>query len=275
MIPPEKPDIIYLLAEPTAQAVFAYKKFNVQIVNIGFESSGAMQSIMSFSNIKSLFMTFAMPQYPTWFYPILLNDFELVIDQRHVIPAPYEALTQTVNQLMFDCFVDQDVVSAPSDLYHSLTFENFNCTDRTGGFYGKDNVNVFHTSTLFEGIKESKTLYPNKFMLAWKLATDDSFMRGYNSSKLGARTNIQVILHGNLTKAILDNTDTNKEQNQTDLKQFIAMRSYPDPTKASITPMMHYLCDAFMRITFDNNPEPQVLNIDVIGELAGSMINAG
>ncbi|KAA6395028.1 MAG: hypothetical protein EZS28_009449 [Streblomastix strix] len=52
------------------------------------------------------------------------------------------------------------------------------------------------------------------------------------------------------------------------------MRSHPDPTKASITPMQHYLCDAFIRITFDNNPDPQILNIDVIGELAGSAINA-
>ncbi|KAA6390929.1 MAG: hypothetical protein EZS28_013547, partial [Streblomastix strix] len=111
MIPPEKPDIVYLLTEPTEDGVFAYKKFNVRIVNMqnaangdrlpqnsisqinnariekleiqnicfnvenedaivnmikyGFESSGAMQSIMSFSNIKSLFMTFAMPMYPT------------------------------------------------------------------------------------------------------------------------------------------------------------------------------------------------------------------
>ncbi|KAA6353905.1 MAG: hypothetical protein EZS28_050568, partial [Streblomastix strix] len=132
MIPPKKPDIVYLLAEPTEDGVFAYKKFNVRIVNMqnaangdrlpqnsisyinnarfekleiqnicfnvenedaivnmikqqrivnfptqefrsqssnfpfsGFESSGAMQSIMSFSNIKSLFMTFAMPMYPT------------------------------------------------------------------------------------------------------------------------------------------------------------------------------------------------------------------
>ncbi|KAA6398318.1 MAG: hypothetical protein EZS28_006156 [Streblomastix strix] len=275
MIPPEKPDIVYLLAEPTAQAVLAYKKFNVRIVNIGFGSSGAMQSIMSFSNIKSLLMTFVMSQQPTWFYLILLNDFVLIIYQLHVIPALYEALTQTVNGLMFDCFVDQDVVSAPSDLYHSFTFENFNCTDRTGGFYGKDSVNVFHTSTLFEGTKESKTLHPNKYMLAWKLATDDSFMCGNNSSKLGARTNIQVILHSNFTKGILVNTDTNKDQNQNDLKQFIALGSYPDPTEASITPIMHYLCDAFMRITFDNNSDPQVLNIDVIGELAGSAINAG
>ncbi|KAA6357475.1 MAG: hypothetical protein EZS28_046998, partial [Streblomastix strix] len=133
MIPPEKPDIIYLLKEPDEDIIFRYKKFNVRIVNMqnaangdrgpqnsisqinnarfekleiqnicfnvenedaivnlireqrlvnfptqvfrsqsssfpfsGFtEQSGAMQSIMSFSNIKSLFMTFAMPQYPT------------------------------------------------------------------------------------------------------------------------------------------------------------------------------------------------------------------
>ncbi|KAA6373874.1 MAG: hypothetical protein EZS28_030599 [Streblomastix strix] len=199
-----------------------------------------------------------MPQYPTWFYPILFYDFDLIIDQRHVVPQPYDALTHTVNGLMFDCFVDQDVVNAPSDLYHSLTFENINCSDK-GNFYGSEDVNVFAVSTLFEWTKASKTLYPNKYMLAWKLATDDSFMRGYNSSKLG----------------VLDSTEIYKEQNQNDLKQFIAMRSYPNPTKASITPMMHYLCDAFMRITFDNNPDPQVLNIDVIGEIGGSTINAG
>ncbi|KAA6380981.1 MAG: hypothetical protein EZS28_023492 [Streblomastix strix] len=342
MIPPEKPDIVYLLAEPTENDVFAYKKFNVRIVNMqnaangdrgpqnsisqinnarfeklviqnicfnveneeaiinmireqrivnfptqvfrsqssnfpfsGFtEQSGAMQSIMSFSNIKSIFMTFAMPQYPTWFYPILFYDFDLIIDQRHVVPQPYNALTQTVNGLMFDCFVDQDVVSAPSDLYHSLTFENLNCSDK-GDFYGQGDVNVFANTTLFVGTKASKTLYPNKYMLVWKLVTDDSFMRGNNSSKQGARTNIQVILNRNLTKGVLDSTDINKDQNQNELKQFIAMRSYPDPTKASITPMLHYLCDALMRITFDNNPDPQVLNIDVIGELGGSTINAG
>ncbi|KAA6397054.1 MAG: hypothetical protein EZS28_007415, partial [Streblomastix strix] len=238
------------------------------------EQSGAMQSIMSFSNIKSLFMTFAMPQYSTWFYPILIYDFDLIIDQRHVVPQPYNALTQTVNGLMFDCFVDQDVVSAPSDLYHSFTFENLNCSDK-GDFYGRGDVNVFTTTTLFVGTKANKTLYPNIYMLAWKLATDNSFMRGYNSSKLGARTNKQVILNGNLTKGVLDSTYIHKDQNQNDLKQFIAIRSYPDPTKASITPMLHYLCDAFMRITFDNNPDPQVLNIDVIGELGGSTINAG
>ncbi|KAA6395027.1 MAG: hypothetical protein EZS28_009448 [Streblomastix strix] len=91
------------------------------------------------------------------------------------IPQPYDALTQTVNGLMFDCFVDQDVVIAPSDLYHSLTFENINCQDK-GGFYGNGDVNVFVRSKLFEGTKVTKTLYPNIYMLAWKLATDDSFM---------------------------------------------------------------------------------------------------
>ncbi|KAA6342728.1 MAG: hypothetical protein EZS28_052364, partial [Streblomastix strix] len=46
----------------------------------------------------------------------------------------------------------------------------------------------------------------------------------------------------------------------------------PDPRKASITPMMHYLCDAFVRIVFDDSSMPQVLNIDVIGELAKGAI---
>ncbi|KAA6359624.1 MAG: hypothetical protein EZS28_044849 [Streblomastix strix] len=40
MIPPEKPDIVYLLTEPTAQAVFAYKKFNVRIVNMQNAANG-------------------------------------------------------------------------------------------------------------------------------------------------------------------------------------------------------------------------------------------
>jgi hypothetical protein len=50
--------------------------------------------------------------------------------------------------------------------------------------------NIFYNTTLFRGSKATKTLYPNKFMLAWKMATDDSFMRGYNSSIMGTRTNI-------------------------------------------------------------------------------------
>ncbi|KAA6357908.1 MAG: hypothetical protein EZS28_046565 [Streblomastix strix] len=198
-------------------------------------------------------MTFAMPQYPTWLFPVLFHNFDLVIDQRHVIPAPYEALTQTVNGAMFDCFVDQDVVSAPSDLYHLLTFENANINDQKY-FYGPTDgtitgsANIFYATTLYTGTKETKTLYPNKYMLAWKLATDDSFMRGYNSSKISARTNIQ---------------------------HFIGMRAYPDPVQVGLTPITHYLCDAIVRIMFDDNPDPQVLSLEVIGELGGSMVRSG
>ncbi|KAA6375646.1 MAG: hypothetical protein EZS28_028825 [Streblomastix strix] len=277
MIPPEKPDIIYLLAKPTAQGVFAYKKFNIQNICFNVENEDTIVNMIREQRIVNL---------PTQVFRSQSSNFPFggfteqsgsmqIIDQRLVIPAPYEALTQTINVLMFECFVDQDVVSAPSDLYQSLTFENLNCYDTGGGFYGKDNVNVFSSFTLFDGTKATKTLYPNKYMLVWKLATDDSFMRGYNSSKYGSRTNIQVILHGNLTKGVLDSTDTNKDQNQNDLKQFISMRSYHDPTKASITTMPHYICEAFVRISFDNNPDPQVLNVDVTGELAGNAVNAG
>ncbi|KAA6388239.1 MAG: hypothetical protein EZS28_016232 [Streblomastix strix] len=315
MIPPEKPDIVYLLAGDTVDAQ-SYQRYNIRIVNMQYASagdkipqnsifqidiakfdvleiqnvcfnieneeaiisliqkqkiinfplqvfrtqssnfpfsgfnktSGSMQSVMSFSNIKSLFMTFALPQYPTWFFLVLFTGLNLVIDQNNVIPQPQKSLNQATNGQMFDCFVDQDVVSAPSDLYHSLTFKNLNVDDRSN-YYGRiDKVNqyktanLFYLTTLYNGSKAIKTLYPNKYMLAWKLATDDSFMRGFNSSNLGARTNVQVIL------------------------------VYPNPTKVSITPMMHYLCDAFVRIIFDDNSMPQVLNIDVIGELSGGAI---
>ncbi|KAA6382358.1 MAG: hypothetical protein EZS28_022117, partial [Streblomastix strix] len=58
MIPPEKPDIVYLLGRLEDEDPLNY--------SAGFQSvSGSMQSIMSFANIKALFMTFAMPQYPT------------------------------------------------------------------------------------------------------------------------------------------------------------------------------------------------------------------
>ncbi|KAA6403330.1 MAG: hypothetical protein EZS28_001144 [Streblomastix strix] len=63
--------------------------------------------------------------------------------------------------------------------------------------------------------------------------------------------------------------------NQNDFKQFIAMRSYPDPHQVALTPIMHYLCNAFIRITFDDNPDPQVLSMDVIGEISGSSIKSG
>ncbi|KAA6401277.1 MAG: hypothetical protein EZS28_003194 [Streblomastix strix] len=271
----QKPDVVYLLSKEEDEDPQAY--------SFGFQAvSGSMQSIMSFANIKALFMTFAMPQYPTWFFPVLFYNFNLVVDQKNLIPQPYKALTQTTNSQMFDCFVDQDVVSAPSDLYHSLTFENVNVDDKNN-FYGYvdpagdvgTTANIFYNTTLYNGSKATKTLYPNKFMLAWKMATDDSFMRGQNSSKIGARTNIQVILNGNLTKGIVDTTKLYPSQNQNDFKQFIGMRSYLDPHQVALTPIMHYLCDAFIRITFDVNPDPQVLSMDVIGEIGGSSIRSG
>ncbi|KAA6399209.1 MAG: hypothetical protein EZS28_005267 [Streblomastix strix] len=63
--------------------------------------------------------------------------------------------------------------------------------------------------------------------------------------------------------------------NQNDFKQFIGMHSYPDPHQVALTPIMHYLCVAFIRITFDDNPDPQVLSMDVIGEIGGSSIRSG
>ncbi|KAA6356059.1 MAG: hypothetical protein EZS28_048414 [Streblomastix strix] len=70
-------------------------------------------------------------------------------------------------------------------------------------------------------------------MLVKKIATDDSFTRGYNSSKIGARINIQL------------------------------------------TPLKHYFCDAIVRVTFDVAPDPQVLTLEVIGEIGATMIRAG
>ncbi|KAA6396193.1 MAG: hypothetical protein EZS28_008281 [Streblomastix strix] len=122
MIPPEKPDIVYLMHESAAD-IINYDRFTIRIVNMQKAADGddvpqntisqiqnaifnkleiqntgnSLQSIMSFANIKSLFMMLAMPQYPTWFFPVLFQGFDLIIDQRHVIPAPYEALIQIVN----------------------------------------------------------------------------------------------------------------------------------------------------------------------------------
>ncbi|KAA6363556.1 MAG: hypothetical protein EZS28_040918 [Streblomastix strix] len=114
-------------------------------------------------------------------------------------------------------------------------------------------------------------------MLAWKMATDDSFMRGYNASKMGARTNIQVSLTGSLTEGIVGTEliKFNVDENQNNLISFIATRAYPTPTYAQITPQMHYLCDAIIRFTFDDAPDPQVLNFEIIGEVVGTMIRSG
>ncbi|KAA6360914.1 MAG: hypothetical protein EZS28_043559 [Streblomastix strix] len=224
MIPPEKPDVIFLnnIAKTEYQhmeneeviidmirnqriinfptQVLRTQSSNYPASNIG-DGGGFIQTIMSFANIKSMFVTFAMPQYPTWFLPVLFKNIELIIDQRHVIPAAYPALTQDV----------------------------------CGGI-GKQPENVFYNTSLNNGSKTVKVYYPNKFMLAWKLATDDSFMRRYNSSKIGSRTNIQVQL--------------------------------------GVTPVEN-ICDSIVPIMFDDNPDPQVLTLEVIGEIGGSAIRSG
>ncbi|KAA6390457.1 MAG: hypothetical protein EZS28_014013 [Streblomastix strix] len=207
--------------------------------NIG-DGGGFIQTIMSFDNIKSIFVTFAMPQHPTWFFPVIFKNIDLIIDQCHVIPAAYPALTQDVCGQIFDCFVDLDVVSAPSDLFHSLVFENQSIDDKNHPYGFEGSVirlpeNVFYNTMLYNISKAIKVYYPNQFMLTWKLATDDSFMRGYNSSKIGARTNIQNI---------------------------------------KLTPLTHYLCVGIVCIMFDDNPDPQVLTLEVIGEIVGSAIRS-
>ncbi|KAA6388756.1 MAG: hypothetical protein EZS28_015718 [Streblomastix strix] len=269
-----------------AQKIIHFPTQVLKSQSTNYPMSGTqMQTIMSFSNIKSVFMTFVMQQYPTWFFPILMKKIDLIIDQKHATPNPNEALTADVNGSIFQCFVDQDIVSAPSDLYRSLTFENININDKNYQ-YGKDDGpaenqdNEFFNTTLFRGSKAIKTYYPNKFMLAWKLATDDSFMRGYNSTRVGARTNIQMILHYNIANGIIDNymvldTDPATTENQNNFAGFIGTRSYPISTQIAQTPLVLFLCDSIVRIMFDDAPEPQVLNLEVIGEIGGSMIMAG
>ncbi|KAA6363979.1 MAG: hypothetical protein EZS28_040494, partial [Streblomastix strix] len=110
------------------------------------------------------------------------------------------------------------------------------------------------------GSKAIKTYYPNKFMLAWKLATDDSFMRGYNSTRID-------------NSKVYDDTDN--PENQNNFAGFIGTRSYPISTQIAQTPLVHFLCDSIVRIMFDDAPEPQILNLEVIGEIGGSMIMAG
>ncbi|KAA6388280.1 MAG: hypothetical protein EZS28_016197 [Streblomastix strix] len=111
-------------------------------------------------------------------------------------------------------------------------------------------------------------------MLAWKMATDDQFMRRYISSKMGARTNIQVCLSGILTEGIIDNTLIKPagDDKQNNHISFTATRSYPTPTYAQITPQMRYLCDVIIRFTFDEAHDPQVLNFEIIGQVGGTMI---
>ncbi|KAA6379035.1 MAG: hypothetical protein EZS28_025439 [Streblomastix strix] len=233
---------------------------NYPASNIG-DGDGFIQTIMSFANIKSLFVTFAMPQYPTWFFPVLFKNIDLIIDQRHVIPSAYPALTQDVCGQMFVCFVDQDVVSSSSDLYHSLVFENQHIDDHDYPY----------------GIEVTETVGQLRpFMLAWKLATDDSFMIRYNSSKIGARINILVqIVVTPVDDICTDNAIRPADIDQNDFKYFTSNRCYPNIKNVKLTPLTHYLCDGVVRIMFDDNPNPQFLSLEVIGEIGGSAIRSG
>ncbi|KAA6392197.1 MAG: hypothetical protein EZS28_012275 [Streblomastix strix] len=235
---------------------------------------------MSYSNIKSMFITFAMNQYPTWFYPVLFQRFNLEIDQRHLVQQDYVSLNPTVTSQMFECFVEQDLASPPSDLYHSLNFQNQTINEADGSYYRKmgnnykERENIFYNSTLFRGSKAIKVYYPHKFMLAWKMATDDSFMRGYNSSKMGARTNIQISLQSKVTPGIVGSTLIAADENQNNLQTFVTTRAYHTPKNVQVTPQMHYLYDAVIRFTF-NIPDPQVLNFEIIEDVGGIMIRSG
>ncbi|KAA6357467.1 MAG: hypothetical protein EZS28_047007 [Streblomastix strix] len=116
-------------------------------------------------------------------------------------------------------------------------------------------------------------------MLAWKMTTDDSFMKGYNSSKLVAGTNIQVTFQGSLTLGIIDNSqilDTvlGIEYDQKNLKQFIASSAYPTPTNAQISPMM-FLRDVIIRLTFNDALDLQVLNFKILEKVGRTMIRSG
>ncbi|KAA6384394.1 MAG: hypothetical protein EZS28_020082 [Streblomastix strix] len=64
------------------------------------------------------------------------------------------------------------------------------------------------------------------------------------------------------------------DENQNNLISFIATRAYPTATYAQITPQMHYFGEAFIRFTFDDAPDPQVLNFEIIGEVGGTMIRS-
>ncbi|KAA6375166.1 MAG: hypothetical protein EZS28_029306 [Streblomastix strix] len=190
------------------------------------DGGGFIKTIMSLANIKSLFVTIDMSQYPTWFFPVLFKNIDLIIDQRHVFISAYPALIQDVCGQM--------------------------------------------------DLKLLKTYYPNKFMLAWKLATDDSFMRGYNSSKIGARTNIQVQLGITPVNAICNNDDIRPTLiDQNDFKYFTSTRCYPNIKNVKLSPLTHYLCDGIVRIMFDDNPDPQMLSLEIIGEMRGSAIRSG
>ncbi|KAA6359975.1 MAG: hypothetical protein EZS28_044498, partial [Streblomastix strix] len=70
------------------------------------------------------------------------------------------------------------------------------------------------------------------------------------------------------------NTDPATSENQNNFAGFIGTRSYPISTQIAQAPLVHFLWDSIVRIMFDDAPEPQILNLEVIGEIGGSIIVA-
>ncbi|KAA6384942.1 MAG: hypothetical protein EZS28_019530 [Streblomastix strix] len=261
MIPAEKPDIIYLLNT----AGGSYQPFNVRIVNMEGKLATERKPTNSISQIKDA----KFNRLDIINVGFNMENEEAIIDMirtQKILNFPTQIIrTQSTN------FPFRGFVASGGSMQRESKF-----------YYGKtgniqETENIFQNITLCVGSNAVKVYYPHKFMLAWKMATDDSFIRGYNASKMGARTNIQVSLSGSLTEGIVG-TEMIKfaaDENQNNLISFIATRAYPIPTYANIAPQMHYLSDAIIRFTFDDAPDPQVLNFEIIGEVGGTMIRSG
>ncbi|KAA6398073.1 MAG: hypothetical protein EZS28_006401 [Streblomastix strix] len=56
--------------------------------------------------------------------------------------------------------------------------------------------------------------------------------------------------------------------------RIVNMEAYPQPTNAQISPQMHYICDAIIRFTFNDAPDPQILNFEIIGEISGTLVRS-
>ncbi|KAA6382520.1 MAG: hypothetical protein EZS28_021955 [Streblomastix strix] len=76
-------------------------------------------------------------------------------------------------------------------------------------------------------------------------------------------------------REINETMDIYNAQKQNVFAEFSGTRAYPDPVEVGLTPITYYLCDVIVRIMFDDNPDPQVLSMEVIGETGGSMIRNG
>ncbi|KAA6363751.1 MAG: hypothetical protein EZS28_040722 [Streblomastix strix] len=74
--------------------------------------------------------------------------------------------------------------------------------------------------------------------------------------------------------SILD-TDPATRENQNNFAGFIGTRSYHISTQIAQTPLVHFLFDQIVRIMFNDAPELQILNLEVIGEISSSLIMAG